>query len=400
MERNLLQFKINAEYALIQGLYWVLYCIILGFSSVYLLDKGYTNSQIGVILAVGFLASVILQQYVAALADRALGLTLPTITILCVLLLGICCLGIILSGHISIFLTVVFILACIIEMLIQPLVNSLNFYLEKIPVKMNFGVARSMGSLLYSAASFFFGIAIKQTNPDILPFYALIVCGCIILLLAAVNYNYRHNISPISPKSTRSFEKLQISGFIYQYSMFFIFLIGGLGLYFGHTLINNYLYQITVNVNGNSQDLGSLQAFSALLELPAMIFFATLQKRFGCRKLLQASAVFFIIKIVITLFATNIFLLYLSMVFQSLSFAVFIPGSVHYVNEVMLPNDAVKGQAFVTGMITIANLLSSLLGGILLDQSGVFTMLTIGTIVTIIGAGITIYSLQQSQNEC
>ena len=64
----------------------------------------------------------------------------------------------------------------------------------------------------------------------------------------------------------------------------------------------------------------------------------------------------------------------------------------------MLPNDAVKGQAFVTGMITIANLLSSLLGGILLDESGVFTMLTIGTIVTVIGAGITIYSLQQSQN--
>lgn len=396
MERNLLQFKVNAEYALIQGLYWVLYCIILGFSSVYLLDKGYTNSQIGIILAVGFLASVILQQYVAALADKALRLTLPVITILCVLLLSICCLGIIFSGHKSIFLTIVFILACIIEMLIQPLVNSLNFYLEKIPVKMNFGIARSTGSLLYSAASFFFGVAIEQTNPDILPFYALITCGCLILLLAAVNYNYRHNVSPISSKSAFLSEKLQIDSFIRRYHMFFIFLIGGLGLYFGHTLINNYLYQIAVNVNGNSQDLGSLQAFSGLLELPAMIFFATLHKRFGCKKLLQASAVFFIIKIVITLFATNIPLLYLSMVFQSLSFAVFIPGSVHYVNEVMLPNDAVKGQAFVTGMITIANLLSSLLGGILLDQCTVFTMLTIGTTITVAGAGITIYSLQQS----
>ena len=95
-------------------------------------------------------------------------------------------------------------------------------------------------------------------------------------------------------------------------------------------------------------------------------------------------------------FATNIPLLYLSMVFQYLSFAVFIPGSVHYVNEVMLPNDAVKGQAFVTGMITIANLLSSLLGGIFLDQCTVFTMLTIGTTITVACAGITIYSLQQS----
>ena len=89
-------------------------------------------------------------------------------------------------------------------------------------------------------------------------------------------------------------------------------------------------------------------------------------------------------------------MLYLSMLFQALSFAVFIPASVHFVNEVMLPCDAVKGQAFVTGMITIANLLSSLLGGILLDHCSIFIMLLLGTVTTIAGALILFVALHKS----
>ena len=178
--------------------------------------------------------------------------------------------------------------------------------------------------------------------------------------------------------------------------MFFLFLIGGLGLFFGHTLINNYMYQIAVSVGGDSQDLGGIQALSALLELPAMIFFEQLRKRFGCIRLLKFSAVFFLIKIGITLFAGSIPLLYGSMLCQALAFAVFIPGSVHFVNETMLPEDAVKGQAFVTGMITLANLLSSLCGGVLLDHYNVFIMLAVGTVVTLFGSITAIYALSRA----
>ena len=396
MKPSLLQYKINIEYALLQGFYWALYSILLSFSSVYLLHKGYTNSQIGIILAVGFLASVLLQQYIAAWADRTRRLTLPVITAICVLCLTLCCIGLLFCQSSSVYHTLIFITACILEMLIQPLVNSLNFYLQQIPVKMNFGVARSIGSLFYSGTCLLLGIMIERKNPDILPAYGIFVCICVILLLLMMNYDSCKN-TQYSPKDTSPVEEsVGIREFFIQYRMFFVFLIGGLGLYFGHTLINNYFYQIIINIHGSSQDLGNIQAFSALLELPAMIFFSMLHSKFGCRKLLQASAFFFVIKIILTLFATNIPMLYVSMLFQSLSFAIFIPASVHLVNEVMFPKDAVKGQAFVTGMITIANLLSSLLGGMLLDHSNVFFMLLVGTITTVLGAGIAIVSLRQS----
>ena len=34
-------------YALIQGLYWAIYCLMVSFASVFLLDRGFTNGQIG-----------------------------------------------------------------------------------------------------------------------------------------------------------------------------------------------------------------------------------------------------------------------------------------------------------------------------------------------------------------
>ena len=41
---------LTSHYAWIQGCYWMAYCILLFFSSVYLLDQGFSNTQIGLLL--------------------------------------------------------------------------------------------------------------------------------------------------------------------------------------------------------------------------------------------------------------------------------------------------------------------------------------------------------------
>ena len=46
----MLQRMRTAHYALIQGLYWSIYCLMVGFASVFLLDRGFTNGQIGLVL--------------------------------------------------------------------------------------------------------------------------------------------------------------------------------------------------------------------------------------------------------------------------------------------------------------------------------------------------------------
>ena len=45
------QRKLNTAYAALQGSYWMAYCMVLSFASVFLLARGYSNSEIGVIMA-------------------------------------------------------------------------------------------------------------------------------------------------------------------------------------------------------------------------------------------------------------------------------------------------------------------------------------------------------------
>ena len=42
----------TGHFSLIQGCYWMTYCILISFSSLYLLDRGFTNTQIGLLLGI------------------------------------------------------------------------------------------------------------------------------------------------------------------------------------------------------------------------------------------------------------------------------------------------------------------------------------------------------------
>lgn len=394
--------KLNIKYAFTQGLYWMIYCVFLGYASVYLLDKTYTNTQIGFIMATGFLCSILLQQIVAAYTDRSNKVTVLTVTLFCIAFLLLFSIVLLAVSRKSPLLTFAFICISIVIMLLQPLINSINFYLVHRGITMNFGVARSFGSLFYAIISALLGIALVTKSTDFIPKTGMILLALFFVLLLSLFFDDKKLVSLSKEKEadTSLQEHFSIKDFCYQYRFFFLFLLGGLGMFFGHTTINNYCYQICLHVGGNSADLGNIQAFSAILELPAMIFFSQLNKRFGCRKLLQIAAFFFSVKILITLFAGSVLFLYISMIFQMFAFAVYIPGSVHFVDEIMSSKDAVKGQAFVTGMITLANLLASILGGFLIDNFGISVMLTVGTIATLFGTIVSISVLHYTKNNC
>ncbi len=55
---------LTSHYAWIQGCYWMAYCILLSFSSVYLLDQGFSNTQIGLLLGLSGLLTALLQPFV------------------------------------------------------------------------------------------------------------------------------------------------------------------------------------------------------------------------------------------------------------------------------------------------------------------------------------------------
>ena len=86
---------LNFKYACTQGTYWMIYGVVGSFASVFLLARGYSNSEIGVILAVANVVAVVLQPLVADFADRSKKITLIGIiqlmTIIMILMMaGLC----------------------------------------------------------------------------------------------------------------------------------------------------------------------------------------------------------------------------------------------------------------------------------------------------------------------
>ena len=60
--------------------------------------------------------------------------------------------------------------------------------------------------------------------------------------------------------------------------------------------------------------------------------------------------------------------------------------------------DVVKGQAFVTGMLTLSSVVASIMGGTLIRGDETFPALLVGEIMTVIGLLIVAFSVERNQN--
>ena len=87
---------LTSHYAWIQGCYWMAYCILLSFSSVYLLDQGFSNTQIGLLLGLSGLLTALLQPFVGARADHLKVLSLGQFAALLILAMLLCTGGLLL----------------------------------------------------------------------------------------------------------------------------------------------------------------------------------------------------------------------------------------------------------------------------------------------------------------
>ena len=284
---------------------------------------------------------------------------------------------------------------------IHPFLNALNFHIERYQVKVNYGIARASGSFFFFLMSLVIGNLMRLISENVVNGLGLIIAVLFVVIiiliyreLKATGIDLNSDYDPFNARTgSDMLDYNSIKAFIEKYKMFFIFLIGMVCFYFGHVLINNFIYVIAENVGGNEADTGGLLALQAIVELPAMIFFYKLKDIFSSKTLLGISAVFYFVKILATSIATTVGMLYFSMIFQALAFAVFIPASVYFVDEIMSKEDAVKGQAFVTIAMTIGNLLSSLIGGVLIKILGVTPTLWFGTVITLGGVVISLWGL-------
>lgn len=322
------------------------------------------------------------------------------------------------------------IMALIVETL-TPFLNSLATVSAASGANINFGIARGLASGAYSLVSFFAGHASAAAGVRIIPVITLPLCALLLILLlkfpaahagrqgraetaeghgtapeAAGNHgsaaeaagSHGSAVETGGQKGTASEGTAQnekaaknegvaqksgeagkqqknLLSLLRENQRFATVLFGTLCIYICHLLVNTYAFQIVSSKGGGDAELGIGTAVAALTEIPVMILMGIYRKKIHAGRWILVAGIVYFIRCIGYLFLPSVGGYYAMQLLQVMSWAVLGVVTVYYVSEVLKAENEVRGQACFTMAFSLATVLSSLLGGVLIDWKGVSAML-------------------------
>lgn len=397
---NLSEKKLNIYYSFLQIAYWVTSAVVFCFTTVFLQFRGYSNYEIGIVFAVGNIIGFVSQPLIAGYIDRSDRRTLLRCIRITAVLAVLLMLAVYFLPSGSISLIVAYALLVAGNTLLNPLCISLSFYIESWGCGINFSRARALGSLSYAVCNVILGMLVQRVSENAVPTAFILfssLLGLATLLFVPGDRAHRAAF-PERRMQSASEKPSGLLEFARENKRFMLFLLGTATLYFTHGMIGNFMIEFIRSIGGGSEDMGNVLAFMTVVEVPVMLLFGRLTQRFRCSSLLRFAVIMFTVKELMIYLASSLPALYAAEALQAFSFALFVPASVRYVDEVIAKHNAVKGQAFVTSMMTLGSIFASYIGGLLLDTSTPGFTLLVGVIVSAVGTLIMLGAIQTTEN--
>ncbi len=386
--------KPTVQFSLIQGLMWGGYACIFAFASVYLLAKGFTNTQVGYIIAAGGAAAALLQPLAGTIADRSRKLILHRMIIILCLVLILFSVLLLLSGSRLWITALLFPLLNALLHVITPLTYSLGMFFIERGVPVNFGICRGIGSITFALLSALLGVLVNRINEDVV-LYAFILLAVLMIFSTATFHFKGVDETKTTSGDTVSSGRAGLFRFLKTYRRFIMVLLGNTLVFISHTILTVYLYQVVTYHGYTSREMGFATTLAALCELPALFGLSVLNRKKKTAGLYRISLVFFFLKNLILFLAGSLPMIYFAMCMHLLGYGLYAGSSVLYVNETVDTSYQSTGQALMTATCSVGTVAGSILGGKLLDITGVPGMLFLSGLSVL--AGVIIVFIFSSQ---
>jgi PPP family 3-phenylpropionic acid transporter len=267
-----------------KAFYFILFLsfgIIGPYRALYLSQKGFSGTQIGLLIGIVPILSIVFQPIWGALSDL-----LHTRRM--ILIIG--CLGVSLSMvgvGLGTTFTANFIYFTLFSIFITPIgpiaTAFVLDYLDEIEKPDGLSMIRLWGSIGFSVSSLVLGSILMDQRLELFPW---LLVG-VYILLGAVSLTIPESKTDISQSDIKLRELFQLS----KNTAFMIFLAGM--VFIGATLLiaNNFQTTFLLSINASSLLIGVIVALPALLEIPMLIITPALLKKFRLRQLIIAGAV-------------------------------------------------------------------------------------------------------------
>lgn len=386
------RIQVKYQYSAVQVLYWMTSCALGGYAAVYLQDRGLSNTLIGVVVGGAACLSMVVQPLAAQISESISGLTVKRVIQLLILLMA-GMFGILTVVPVSMAGVVVLYMGMnTLNYCMPPMLSAMGMEFINRGYYLNFGLSRGLGSISYAVCAAVLGFMIDYFFPGILG-YVYVVLAVLLFLAVSVmeDLEAQERKNGATEKVKVSVKKMRnptesIWKVVARDKTFICLMIGFCLANMNNAAVATYTVNIIKKLGGTDTILGFANFISAASEMPVMLLFGYFMKKGNCIRLLKISALFFVIKPLVLLNAGILPVAFLGLGLQGLSFGMFTPAAVYYVNSSLSPEYRVKGQA-VFSVVTsgAATCGGNLLGGWLQDAFGLQTMLCICVIMAVVG---------------
>lgn len=383
-------------YSAVQAGYWATACCIGGYAAVYLQNHGYTNSQLGMILALGNIGGFFLAPLLAGMIDRSKKVSVFSCLFGILLLEMLLELVLIFLPDQSMLIGVVFCCLIVLSSISNPLNTDMCFALDRSGKYISYGVSRGFGSLAYMLVTLAVGSLCQKISPEILPPIGTMM---VLLQLAALLWasKLRHDHFTENEEEEQDLQSRAVSlpAFIRKNKRFVIFCAGTMLLNLADSMGGSYLINVIRSVGGNTADLGRITSLTALVEVPMMLFYPRLTRNIHCSSAIRIAALAYAVKLLAYVLVRSVGTLYLGALCQMFSYALLTPALVDYSSIVVSCSDIAKSQAVSAAMLTLGSVFAAQLGGIMMDALSVHTTMTIAFLFCLLGAAVCFFTVDR-----
>ena len=383
---------VTFHYMIITGAFWMSFCLISSYAAVYLQGVGYNNRELGLIMAAGSVGAALLSPLLGSWIDRNRRIRHAGVVYVLLIIQTALLLALRFNPARNVFSAVCYALYMTALLPVNAMNLDLCVRLEHARALLNFGLARSMGSFAFVMISTLLGVLTERFSFLVLPWAGIVVIALQAAGNLLIDRDLRKYEASMPPEASSAVEKsASLAAFVRENPGFSIMLLGTILIYIAHNMDGNFLINLIENLGGGTAIMGYVAAFTAIVEVPVMMFSSRLPKRWSTADYIRLSFVFFVIKTLAYALAPNIPLFFAARTLQAPSYALYTVLIVSYADSVVARKDSAKAQSLAFAVTTVGSVLSSLLGGQLFDTMGVRNTMLTASGICAVGAAIAVY---------
>lgn len=378
--------KTGLNLFLISAFIYISFSLYAPFLSSYYSKAGISAVEIGILLTLGPVSSILIQPIWAIISDR----TGRRKMILSIVVLGSA--FSVLSYYIGRTFLTFFIASTLLAIFSNSIVPLSDAILLRSTHKnrLDFSKIRMGGTIGYAIFVIFAGMIIKRNShmAYIMGFAGFMVLFLIVRMLPKSesddDINHKLNLDITSrPRQKRSLLHIFESKQIY-FLLAFAF-ISQVGLSFNFSFLGVYM----LNMGLTEGTIGFTNSIAALSELPILFLISRVQRKVSTAKITVFACLLLSLRI-ITVTGESLFFVVLSQALHGLTFMTIYFSCAVFISKNVKPENQSKGQSILALVQTgIGSIVGNILGGYLVDLYGLKSAYITMSILIITVAGLT-----------